>query len=188
MKISQTCEVWAVIDGFTRYEVSTRGRVRVRATGHILSPDINNTGYPTVRLLADGTNKKTHLNIHRIEAFAFLPNISECVNHIDGNKENNHISNLEWCTYSRNNQHAYDMGLKHARGLTSEEAKRMRANVDISFKYSPVIDLTTGKRYKSMEATKEDGFSPNKVQAVCSGKHKTHLGHVFVYDRKEVSA
>lgn len=114
MNISQTCEVWAVIDGFTRYEVSTHGRVRVRATGHILSPDINNTGYPTVRLLADGTNKKTHLNIHRIEAFAFLPNISECVNHIDGNKANNHISNLEWCTYSRNNQHAYDMGLKHA--------------------------------------------------------------------------
>lgn len=187
MKISQTCEVWAVIDGFTRYEVSTRGRVRVRATGHILSPD-KTTKYPSVRLVSDETHKQKRQNIHHLEALAFLPNIGQCVNHIDGDKTNNHISNLEWCTYAYNNQHAYDMGLKHARGLTSEEAKRMRANVDISFRYSPVIDLTTGKRYKSMEATKEDGFSPNKVQAVCSGKHKTHLGHVFVYDRKEVSA
>lgn len=185
MKISQTCEVWAVIDGFTRYEVSTRGRVRVRATGKIMSPDLS-TEYPSVRLICDNTHKKKHQNIHQLEALAFLPNISECVNHIDGNKTNNHISNLEWCTYAQNNQHAYDMGLKKARGLTSEEAKRIRKLADSSCYSTPVIDLTTGKHYKSIKSTKEDGFYPGCVQKVCAGNVKTHHGHIFVYDRKEV--
>ena len=185
MKISQSCEVWAVIEGFTRYEVSTRGRVRVRATGKIMSPDLS-TEYPSVKLICDNTQKKIHQNIHQLEALAFLPNISECVNHIDGDKTNNHISNLEWCTYAQNNQHAYDMGLKHARTLTSDEAKRIRKLV-MSYNYRPIIDLTTGKRYKSIQATKEDGFRPNNVQRVCAGKALTHHGHVFVYADKAVT-
>jgi hypothetical protein len=63
----------------------------------------------------------------------------------------------------------------------------MRAMVDETRKYRPVVDITTGKRYKGIKLTREDGFSPLYVQRVCAGKQKTHRGHVFVYEDKEAS-
>lgn len=178
-------EIWADIEGFPNYQVSTFGNVRNKITGKILKTDINTTGYPSVRI-SNPRHKKKHLNVHHLVAVAFLGEPSQCVNHIDGDKTNNHVSNLEWCTYAHNNQHAYDMGLKKARGLTSEEAKRIRKLADSSCYSTPVIDLTTGKHYKSIKSTKEDGFYPGCVQKVCAGNVKTHRGHIFVYDRKEV--
>jgi hypothetical protein len=177
-------EIWADIEGFPNYQVSTYGNVRNKITNKLISID-KSTKYPSVRLYTPD-HKKKHLNIHLLEAKAFLGEPNECVNHIDGNKKNNHISNLEWCTYAHNNQHAYDIGLKKARSLTSEEAKRIRKFVDISYHYRSVIDLTTGKRYESIKATSEDGFRPNKVQRVCAGGAITHHGHVFVYADKAV--
>lgn len=73
-------------------------------------------GYEFVCLRKDGKNKM--VMIHRLVADAFIPNISNrpCVNHKDGNKHNNAVSNLEWCTYSQNRKHAYDTGLSPQRG------------------------------------------------------------------------
>ena len=64
-------------------------------------------GYSKVKI-----DKKSYF-VHRLVAIAFLdnPENKETVNHIDGNKSNNHVSNLEWCTRSENSQHAYDIGL-----------------------------------------------------------------------------
>ena len=66
-------------------------------------------GYAKVMLCKDGV-KKT-LKPHRLVAEAFLPNPSNkpCVNHIDGNPSNNNVSNLEWCTYSENTRHSFDV-------------------------------------------------------------------------------
>lgn len=140
-------------------------------------------GYPTVQLCApDGRRRKVCVHTLVAETFLGKPSWAECVNHKDGNKLNNNVSNLEWCTYSENNQHAYDNGLTHAPQLSPERAKKMRAKVDIAWHHRKVIDLTTGKRYESIKATKQDGFSPNHVQRVCAGTAKSHRGHIFAYD------
>ena len=70
-------------------------------------------GYKYVMLYRNG--KRKHMTVHRAVACAYLenPNKYPQVNHIDGNKENNHISNLEWCSVSHNIRHAYDNGLNH---------------------------------------------------------------------------
>lgn len=77
-----------------------------------MKTNISSHGYFNVRLMIDGKSKM--LYIHRLLAIAFIsnPENKPCVNHKDGNKLNNSISNLEWATYSENNKHAFDNGLK----------------------------------------------------------------------------
>lgn len=66
-------------------------------------------GYPVVDILID--NKRRKIPVHRLVAQAFIenPKNKPCVNHIDGNKLNNNVSNLEWCTYSENEKHSHDI-------------------------------------------------------------------------------
>ena len=180
-------EIWKEIEGYPDYEVSSCGRVRNKNTNRVLSQEISSVGYPTIRIF-NAERKRKHLNVHILVARAFLDNPSECVNHKDGVKTNNNVENLEWCTYAYNNQHAYNKHLKKARVLTSEEAKRMRANVDNSWNFRPVIDIMTQKIYKSIQATKEDGFVPALVQKVCAGEHKMHKGHIFSYVERRKEA
>ena len=68
-------------------------------------------GYKCTMLYMNG--KRKHMTVHRLVAMAFLEN-ENClpqINHIDGNKSNNNVNNLEWCTASQNVQHSYDTGL-----------------------------------------------------------------------------
>ncbi|MGG2111786.1 NUMOD4 motif-containing HNH endonuclease [Lysinibacillus pakistanensis] len=117
-----TMEQWKAIvefEGF--YEVSNLGRVRsldrvtksgqLRKGKYINSSYINKCGYKEVRLYVDG--KQYTKLVHRLIAMAFIPNPFNLgtVNHIDGVKTNNDISNLEWCTQEDNNTHAWRTGL-----------------------------------------------------------------------------
>lgn len=163
------------------YIVTTDGRVistNYNRTGETkqLSPFMQ-AGYYAVCL-----NGKKYL-VHRLVAERYIPNPNNlpCINHKDGNKLNNNVDNLEWCSYSENNAHALKNGLRKPRGLTSEEAKEMRAKVDNSWNYKKVLDVTTGKVYQKMQDVSVDGFSPNQVGKVCRGEHKTHKNHVFKF-------
>lgn len=77
-----------------------------------------NSGYLVVNLRKNHTSKVA--TIHKLVADAFIPNplCLPTINHIDGNKHNNRVSNLEWVSYSENNQHALDNGLRSPRGNT----------------------------------------------------------------------
>ncbi|BCG66318.1 DNA repair exonuclease [Staphylococcus phage vB_SsapH-Golestan101-M] len=80
----------------------------------VLKSHINKSGYKINNItIKKGTGKKTFI-LHRIVAYAFLPkNIEHIeVNHIDGNKLNNNISNLEWVTKKENIEHSWNIGLR----------------------------------------------------------------------------
>lgn len=107
-------EEWKAIEKNPNYEISTFGNVRRASTKKVLSLDLMKTGYYRVRLRLGLQKGKDRFTVHRLVAETFVPNPENhpCVNHIDGNKTNNRIENLEWCSYSYNNKHAYDTGLK----------------------------------------------------------------------------
>ncbi len=98
---SQTSEDWIPVYNYENYEISNLGRVRVSKTQQILKPD-NINHYLYVRLNGH------KVSIHRLMMKSFYPrdDADEMqVNHIDGNKHNNQLSNLEWCTASENVNH-----------------------------------------------------------------------------------
>ena len=101
-------EIWKEIEGFDMYEVSNLGRVRNTWTGNILSPHIKDSGYCSYCLRNNDYKTKTVL-AHRLLAIAFIPNPDNLpqVNHIDFNKENNCVDNLEWCDREQNMAHYF---------------------------------------------------------------------------------
>ena len=115
------------------YAITEQGEVYNGKTKRYLKASLHNTGYLTVYV--DGKNRL----LHRLLAEVFIPNPDNlsCVNHKDGNKLNNDLSNLEWCTHSYNNKHAYEIGLKTCkdrkgdkafnRKLSSEDVKYIRS-------------------------------------------------------------
>ena len=101
------------VKGFPEYDVSSTGTVYSWKSGERvpLKQRVDIDGYKTVGLYADGKCKR--FKVHRLVANAFLEGVSgkDCVNHKDGNKWNNSVDNLEWCTRSENSLHASKNGL-----------------------------------------------------------------------------
>ena len=103
-------EIWRNIEGFNgKYQVSSWGRIRNAETGTVLKPYQNKKGYFKVGLSFGGKSVKKRVN--RIVAMAFIENPDNLpqVNHKDGNKQNNSVSNLEWVTDGRNKEHAKNL-------------------------------------------------------------------------------
>lgn len=100
-----------LIEGYSNYYIYDNGDVLNSNTNKILKGSIGEHGYKYYRLSKD--NKKNMFYAHRLVAEAFLdnPNNYPLVNHIDGNKLNNNLSNLEWASYSENIQHAHSTHL-----------------------------------------------------------------------------
>ena len=126
-------EIWKDIEGY--YQVSNKGKVRSidryidhfrggkrLLKGKIIKPGLS-VGYENITLYLDG--KRKHKKVHRLIAETFIPNPEnkKCVNHKDGNKLNNNVSNLEWCTYAENNRHAHETGLTTNYGESHPQSK-----------------------------------------------------------------
>ena len=99
------------INGYNNYYIYDNGDVLNISTNKILKGSIGENGYKYYRLSKD--NNKTMFYAHRLVAEHFLenPNLLPIVNHKDGNKLNNQLSNLEWVSYSENTKHAHDNNL-----------------------------------------------------------------------------
>ena len=139
-------ETWKDINNVrTIYQISNTGKVKTShhryKTERILKPGLAGNGYLTVSLLTNDGLKRTHY-LHRLIAEYFIPNPlnKKCINHKDGNKQNNLIENLEWVSHGENNSHAIMTGLKKsiwpARGiiqldLQGNEVARYRTSEDV---------------------------------------------------------
>ena len=152
MALRYAPEYWSDIPNYEGYyQVSNHGNVRSldrvikektgktqTLKGRVLKQRINPGGYHYIELGKNG-NKATFA-IHQLVAQAFIPNPNNkrTVNHIDGNKLNNSLANLEWSTYSENLEHAYKTGLRRAvkssevasknykRKLTEQQVKEIK--------------------------------------------------------------
>lgn len=104
--------MWKQIPEYENYAVNEYGEVKNVNTNHIMATDINSAGYERIQVRKNGKSKK--LFRHRLVAQNFLdnPNNYKEVNHIDGNKHNNHVSNLEWCDRTHNKRECRRKGLK----------------------------------------------------------------------------
>ena len=134
-------ERWAAVHG--GYFISTHGRVS-GLKGQILKQYTNRDGYKIVCI-----RRKPH-RVHRLVAGAFIPNPDNkpIVNHIDGDRSNNNIDNLEWATARENNMHGI---------YVSPVGNRPRCKVKC---------METGKEYPSIsEAARQNGFDRNRFQA-----------------------
>lgn len=132
-----------VILGYeNRYFIDEHGTIKNKL-GKILKPQINMGGYYQICLSKN--NHKKYYTIHRLIAQAFIPNPENkpCINHIDGNKLNNNLNNLEWCTYSENNKHAWANGL-----ATLNDWQKSSLSYGRELKRKPVIN-DKGIIYKS---------------------------------------
>lgn len=125
-------EQWRFIPGYEGlYQVNVKGEIKSfyngnkgvsRTTeGHLLKHTKSSTGYYRVDLVKNG--EKHSMKIHRAIALAFIPNPENkpYINHKDGNKLNNDISNLEWCTQKENMVHASQTGLLRKAEITRDE-------------------------------------------------------------------
>jgi hypothetical protein len=140
------------------YAISREGEILSLLTDQIVRPTVNSEGYLKITLWKDG--KSYTRRVHRLVAEQFIPNPDNLpvVNHIDGNKKNPHVSNLEWCTQQENVQHAFNTG------LTTKTSDKIVVRGD-------------GRVYKSLtEAAAMNNITKSAISKVINGARKTAGG------------
>ena len=169
-------EIWKDIEGYEGlYQVSNMGNVRslnYHLTGktQILRPRFNGRGYLRVILCKDRKGKGH--SVHRLVAATFLPNPDGLpqVDHIDEDKTNNRVENLEWCDCAHNINHGtHNERIASARLNNPRISKRVRC-------------VETGKVYPSQsEVARQTGIAKSNISAACRGKYKTAGGFHWEY-------
>jgi len=161
----------------TNYLVFENGDIINQKTNKKLKPQNNGNGYLKVTLTIEG--KQVQKYVHRLVAELYLLDKSIQVNHIDGDKSNNHISNLEWVTNSENQKHAHRIGLKKngnklwngkfsqedinsIKKMDLEGVKRKDIAIHFNCSKSTISDILNGKRYLYFILTGEELTIKNK--------------------------
>lgn len=181
-------EIWKDIPGYEgRYKVSNYGRVKSLARVVIRSDNkkythkecimkhrVNRWGYHLVPLsISNGANRQRKYMVHRLVAMAFIenPNNYPQINHIDGDKSNNTPSNLEWCTNSTNQSHAWKLGLNRYTGKLDKKIVQLS------------LDGKVIKVWDSLHQAERglEKVSVGHIWAVVNGKRKTCGGYKWRY-------
>lgn len=148
----------------TRYVVTKEGFVINKKTGKVLKYRYGTNGYPSVVLYHD--DGKTEKDVHRLVAEAFLPNPENLpfVNHKDGNRNNPHVDNLEWCTAAWNSKHSYLYnGRVACKGKENGNTKLEENDVRM-------IKRMLSSGMKQRDIAKQFGVSQPSIHRIANGK------------------
>ena len=151
-------EKWKPIEDFEGYLISDKGRVMNSKTGRILKPSDNGFGYYQVSLSKNG--QRTMKRVSRLvgEAFIDNPNELETINHIDENKHNNKVDNLEWLSRGDNVRYSLSKPVEQ-------------------------YDLFDGELLATYPSTKAverlTGFDSANVSKACRGQYKKAYGYIW---------
>lgn len=169
------------IEGYTgKYLVTCTGEIYSYSRNRMLKAKITKFGYKEVCLSNQENGKRNvkYISVHRLVAKAFVsnPNKLPQVNHIDGDKLNNQISNLEWCTSKQNIQHAWALGLsKPSRpnlGKNMVDAKSRYRNVIYIGKkngFKAVLSrVINGKRFTKTRLFSIDRYGYNEAELLAA--------------------
>ncbi|MDQ1144028.1 hypothetical protein QE429_000855 [Bacillus sp. SORGH_AS 510] len=168
-------EIWRKIPNYEDYQVSNFGNVlsfknKKYENGWPLNVQENRAGY--IKIIVWKSGKQKTIKLHRIVCELFkgmAPEGKEYVNHIDGNKRNNHYSNLEWISSSENTLHAYGNGLKN-------HSRNKRAIVQMSLEGEYL------NNYPSVsEGANAVGGNTYGISMACKNKFKSYKGYVWNY-------
>lgn len=183
-------EIWKDIPNFEDYQVSNYGRVKSLKYGkEKILKFKEDKGYLRVGLYNDENNNSkmlVHVLVAQVflnkEKFKYMPYESKDevdinkleVNHIDGNKQNNHVNNLEWSTKSYNQKHSYIIGLK-----------KSKIGYD-NYRSKPIIQSDLNGKFVKEWANKREiertlGYANSNINACCKHKRKTAYGYIWVY-------
>ena len=153
---------------FKYYDITKEGVIINLKTNRKYKGTIGNNGY--LHWQTTKNNKHYDWSIHRLIAIKYIPNPNNypVINHIDGNKLNNSIDNLEWCTYSDNVKHAYNTKLIKGGAKTV---------LQIDKNTNKIINI-----FKSeMEAGRITGINHSAISKVCRGVRKTAGNYKWKY-------
>lgn len=160
------------IPKFPMYSVTDQGQIYSEHSNRFLTPELNKSkGYLRVTLYVEGKRKK--LLVHVLVAESFIPNPDNkpYINHINGNKLDNSVGNLEWVTHAENMSHAFSTGLNE--NPQGSSARNYKGDI-LVFREGVHIDTLSGNI-----DMRNKGYSPSGVSQVLNGVRKTHKGCTF---------
>lgn len=178
-------EEWVEISGFPNYEVSSFGNVRSKdrtslrngapanIKGQMLK-QADSRGYKRVTLYDGSRSKHRQIAVHRLVAEAFIPNPDNlpCINHKDENPYNNHVNNLEWCTYKYNSNYGTAIQRRVCHQDWENIAKKQSVPVE---QIDP--DGSIVRVWPSMiECERQTGMRCSGISRCCNGYLKTYRG------------
>lgn len=174
---------WKVVKPFSRYLIGPNGEVFSKISNRLLKTQIKKSGYVSV-CISDDNKQEKHVLVHRLVAKAYVPNPDDKpqVNHKDGNKQNNHYSNLEWVYPSENQKHAYKIGLNH---FCETDYKNLKLLHQKRKKPVAKIDRNTKKVLAIYPSAKEagelNGTDYKQIHNACKGKQLTAHGYIWLF-------